>query len=248
MLNIKEKGRPIATLKNKNKKKVIIYLDPESDRINTHMGTKEGSIRQIPRIDEREVNYIAGPSGSGKSTHASELMKAFSKLHPEKDIYIFSRTDIKNDPAFKGMNLKQVSIDESLLEDPIDIETEINDGCMILFDDCNTIQDEKLKKYIDSLMKDILEVGRKLNIWIIITNHLVIPDERKMARAVLNEMQSLTVFPKSGATQQISYALQKYFGLNKKQIQQILELPSRWVTIYKHYPMYVMYDKGIYLL
>ena len=61
-------------------------------------------------------------------------------------------------------------------------------------------------------------------------------------------MQSLTVFPKSGSSQQIRYCLKQYYGLNNKQINAILSLPSRWITIYKNYPMCVLYEKGAFVI
>jgi hypothetical protein len=97
-------------------------------------------------------------------------------------------------------------------------------------------------------MSDIMEIGRKLNIWLVITNHLVIPNEKKMARTIMNEMHSMTVFPKSGSAQQIRYALKTYFGLTNKQIDEIIKMPSRWITVYKSYPQYVLYDKGSFIL
>lgn len=207
-----------------------------------------GKLLPIPNVNERSVDFIAGPSGSGKSTYAANLAKTFKKIHPEKDFFVFSRTDSKKDPAFKGLRPIQVTIDESIVENPIDITKELTGGCLILFDDCNTISDDKQKKAINHLMDDIMEVGRKLNIWIIITNHLVIPNEKKVARTIMNEMQSLTVFPKSGSAQQIRYALKQYYGLNNLQIEQILNIPSRWITIFKSYPQCVLHEKGAYIL
>lgn len=220
----------------------------QDEDIGDSMEIDDGKLVPIPNIDQRSVDYIAGPSGSGKSTYASTLAKAFTRLFPEKNFYVFSRTDARNDPVFAGMRPIQITIDESIVEHPIDITRELTGGCIVLFDDCNTIQDDKQKKAIDKLMADIMEVGRKLGIWIIITNHLVIPNEKKVARTIMNEMQSLTVFPKSGSVQQIRYCLKQYFGLNNKQIDEIINLPSRWVTVYKNYPMCVLYDKGAYIL
>jgi hypothetical protein len=164
--------------------------------------------------------------------------------------YLFSRTDYKTDPVFANFKLKpiQITIDESLLKNPIDITKELTGGSIVFFDDCNTIPNDKLKKNIDKLMADIMEVGRKIDITIIITNHLVIPSEQKFARTILNEIQSFTFFPKSGAAAQVSYALKKYFGMMNKQIERILRINSRWITISKKYPMYVMYDKGCFIL
>jgi len=208
----------------------------------------ESYLLPIPSVDERSVDYIAGPSGSGKSTYAAKLAMSFKKIYPQKDFFIFSRTHSKNDPAFSKLKPIQIIIDDSIVDNPIDITRELTGGCLVLFDDCNTIQNDAQKKSIDKLMADIMEVGRKLNIWIIITNHLVIPNEKKVARTILNEMQSLTVFPKSGSVQQIRYCLKQYYGLNNKQIDEIIHVPSRWVTIYKNYPMCVLHEKGAYIL
>jgi hypothetical protein len=233
------------------KKCKVYYEDSESSEsedIGDNFEIEDGKLLPIPKVNERSVDFIAGPSGSGKSTYASQLATSFKKIYPEKDFFIFSRTDAKNDPAFSRLRPIQIKIDESIVDNPIDITKELTGGCLILFDDCNTVQDDKQKKAIDKLMADIMEVGRKLNIWIIMTNHLVIPNEKKIARTILNEMQSLTVFPKSGSTQQIRYCLKQYYGLNNKQINEIISLPSRWVTIYKDYPMSVLYDKGAFIL
>lgn len=207
----------------------------------------KGKVIPIPNISERGVYYVAGPSGSGKSTYAANLAKIFKKLNSDSDLFIFSRTDSKNDPALDGINFYQISIDESIIEHPIDI-TELTNNCFILFDDCNTIQNDEYKKAVDKLMMDILEVGRKLNISICITNHLIIPNERKIGRTILNEVHSLTVFPKSGSSQQIRYTLKTYFGLDNKQIDYILKINSRWVTINRHYPMTVIYEKGVFII
>jgi hypothetical protein len=93
-----------------------------------------------------------------------------------------------------------------------------------------------------------MEVGRKLNCNMIITNHLVIPNEKKFARTLLNEINMISLFPKSGSSQQIKYALKTYWGMNNKQIDKILDLKSRWVIISKTYPQYVLYENGCFIL
>jgi len=256
MLNL-NKGRPLAEINGGEYDGEILYLqkDDEQQYSDESSGDNFGSdfdtdgrLDSLLDITQRSVSYIAGPSGSGKTTYAMNLVKKYHKVFPEKEFYLFSRTDYHNDPVYQGMRINQVNINQDLLQHPIDVEHELTGGSILLFDDCNTIQDDKLKKNIDKLMADIMEVGRKLDITIIITNHLVIPNEKKIARTIMNEMQSLTVFPKSGSSQQIQYALKTYFGLNKNQIQQIIELPSRWVTIHKNYPMCVVYEHGCFIL
>lgn len=210
---------------------------------------RTGKLIPLPNFQERFVEYISGPSGSGKSTVASQLAQQFKIMYPGKPIYIFSRTDAKKDPAFLKLRPIQIDIDETMIDNPIDITKEVTEGgCLMIFDDCNTIHNDKVKKEIDKLMSDAMEVGRKLDCNIIITNHLVIPNEKKFARTMLNEMNMLTIFPKSGSSQQIKYALKTYYGLNNKQIDKILESPGRWVRISKTYPQYVLNEHGAYIL
>jgi dynein-related subfamily AAA family protein len=248
------KGTPIA----KDGRDIIYIYDPDQeansdsdsdsgDDLDTDYEAKQ-KIEPLIDIDNRDVIYIAGPAGSGKSTMAVNFVKNFLKIYPSYPFYLFSRTHHSTDPVFSGMRVNQVMIDESLIKDPIDITKELTDGCIVLFDDVNTVQNDKVKKAVNKLLDDILECGRRIRIWCLVTNHLVIPNERKEARTILNEMKKLVVFPKSGSSQQITYALKTYFGLGKHQIAEILQHQSRWVLISKQYPMYVMHDKGIYIL
>jgi len=251
-LNFKD-GIPIAVIKDGKCKGEIIYI-AKDDKTNDHdfLGTKKidlkkDSLSPIMNPDERSVVYIAGPSGSGKTTYAVTLAESFKKLHPKAPIYLFSRTEYTKDPAFKKLKVNQIKLDDSLVTDPIDL-TEIEEGSLVLFDDTNTLMDRKVKEAVDALICSIMEVGRKLNLSIILTSHLINSNDRKFCRTVLNEMQTLTVFPSSGSAYQIRYVLKMYFGLDSKQIDTILKLPSRWTTICKNYPMCVIYQHGVYLL
>ncbi len=242
-------GNPVARIEGGHNNGQIICIDENcTDGYDEIELQEDSKLVPILNCKDRQVAYVAGPAGSGKSTYCAMLIRDYLKIFPDCEFYVFSRTDAKNDNAFNGLKINQIKVDESLLTNPIDIEKELGYRSLLFFDDCNTIQNDKVRKYIEKLMGDIMEVGRKLNIAIVITNHLVIPSEKAYARTVLNEFQSLTVFPKSGSSQQISYCLKTYFGLRQTQINQILDLNSRWVTINKQYPMLVMYQGGIYIL
>lgn len=215
--------------------------DEEFDEIEL----ENSKLITLPNTETREIPYVAGPSGSGKSTHSSKYVEVYKKLFPEKMFLLFSRKD--NDPILDKLNPTRILINEELVNDPIDITKELSGGAIVLFDDVTTIQDDKVRKAVEKLMMDIMEVGRSYDVYIIITNHLVIPNEKKFARTLLNEIQSITIFPKSGSAQQIRYALKTYFGFNNKQIDKVIGLPSRWVTIYKTYPQCVVYETGCYI-
>jgi energy-coupling factor transporter ATP-binding protein EcfA2 len=207
---------------------------------------EDGILQPIPNIKTREIPYVAGPSGSGKSTWASKFAELYHKLHPDNEIYIFSR--VAKDPAFDKLHPVRVPVDESLVADPIDIMEEIEDHDLVIFDDCDTITDDKVKKAISKVKNDILETGRHKNICCIVTSHLINGNDRKDSRTILNECHNLTIFPASGGAYGIKYALKNYWGMGAKDIDKIMKLPSRWVTISKNYPQYVLYEKGSYIL
>jgi hypothetical protein len=64
---------------------------------------------------------------------------------------------------------------------------------------------------------------------------------------LLYECTSLTVFPKSGNTQQVNYALKTYWGYTAKQIREFLDTKSRWVTFTKEYPSVIFTKYEIYI-
>ena len=242
---VKKEDRCCDKCKNCCKKeKEIVKKDDTNDCFYNYV--TDGKIEMLPNIKEWEIAYIAGPSGSGKSTIASKYVEKYKELFPGKDFYLFSRKD--KDHVLDRLKPLRIKIDEKLVARPIDIQRELSNGAILVFDDCNTIQHPLLKKVVENLVADIMEVGRSMNIWLVMTNHLVIPNEKKIARTVLNEIHTMTVFPKSGSAQQISYTLKTYFGLGKKQIEKIMSLKSRWVTVSKSYPQYVLYETGAYIL
>lgn len=248
MLTYKNKGTPIGIIEGGKYNGKIISLDTnESDDGENNITFKGGTLIPILNVNEREVSYIAGPSGSGKSTYAANLITNFKKIYKKADCYFFSRTNYKDDPAYKNLKLIQIKINDDLINDPIDI-SEIPENSLVVFDDVTTIRDETLKNEIQKLACDILEVGRKLKLYIIFINHLVNPNEKKFGRTIMNELQSLTFFPKSGSSHQIKYCLKNYFGLAKEQIDNIFKLKSRWITIKRNYPQTVLYSNGAYIL
>ena len=235
----------IISINDNNKKK---RLDP-SDINAKFLVIDEGKMIPLPSMETRQVIYVAGPSGSGKSTYSSMQAQQYRKMNPKNAIYLFSRVD--NDVVFDGKfnpPIIRIKIDNSLLTHPIDITKQIKSGCLIIFDDIDTIQDEKLKKAVIKLENDILEIGRHQDIYIICCSHLINGNDKKLSRTMLNEAHTLTFFPKSGSTYQINYCLKNYMGLGKKQIDYILGINSRWVTLGKSCPQYMIWENGVCLL
>lgn len=266
MLTFKDIGKPIAIIHGgyddaeiisivDDKKERYGYYSDESDsdyddiQDNYFEVEDEGKLVPLPSMDPRSVIYIAGPSGSGKSTMASLQAEKYRKMYPGNQVYIFSRLD--TDPAYDGKfnpPIIRMKIDNNLITKPIDVAKQLKGGCLVIFDDIDTIQEDKLKKAVLKLQGDILEIGRHNNIYIICCCHLINSNDKKFSRTILNEATSITVFPKSGSTYQIGYMLKNYFGLGKKQIEELLAMDTRWITLFKGYPQAVCTETSCFLL
>jgi hypothetical protein len=217
----------------------------EEEDLGTEFEIDDGKLEPVPNIDTREIFYVAGPSGSGKSTLISKYAENYKKLFPDKDIIIFSRKP--TDPVLDRLRPSRFIIDETIVTNPIDITKDLTGGALVVFDDCNTFQDKKIKDAVSKLMNDILEIGRSYNVYCAISSHLINPNERKDARTIMNESHSITIFPKSGNQYAMNYALKNYCGFDKKAIAKILKVPSRWVTIHKSYPQIILHERGCYI-
>lgn len=231
---------------DKQKLYIVDKKYEKSGETGTNIFIKDGTLQPVPNIKTREIPYVAGPSGSGKSTWASNFAELYHKLHPKNEIFIFSR--LKEDPAFDKIKPVRIPIDETLITEPIDIMEDLEDHDMVIFDDCDTITDDKIKKAISKIKNDILETGRHKDICCIVTSHLINGNDRKDSRTILNECHNLTIFPAAGNAYGINYALKNYWGMGAKDIGKIMKLPSRWVTISKNFPQYILYEKGSYIL
>jgi hypothetical protein len=195
----------------------------------------------------REVGYIAGPSGSGKSFYCSRFVKLWMKGHRKGNVYLFST--VPEDKALDeididGRKVRRIKINESLITEPLN--SDLFAGCLVIFDDVDNIVDKKIRESIQNLRNTMMSVGRHSSTSILNTSHEM--SNWKATRASLTEASFVTFFPKSGSIKGILRYLESYSGLPKKQIARILDLNSRWVTIYAHYPKFVVYEHGLYLL
>lgn len=236
-------SKSIAIMK-KNNEKNILYLNQDSKKGSNKIICKGNSkLFPYPNFNNREFIYISGPSGSGKSTYAAQYIYNYKKLFPNNDVFIFSR--LSDDEVIDMLDVIRVPINESLIE--IDVPKDMV-NCLVLFDDIDTIPDKSLRNKVYQIQNDILEIGRHNNIYVIVTSHLINGNDRKNCRTILNEANTITFFPRAGSTYGIKYVLKNYLGFNNNQIELILKIPSRWVTIGKNYPQYLFYDKGAFII
>jgi hypothetical protein len=268
MFRFKGPGRVIAKVKGGRFDKKLLYLINEDDHkqkaSHKHKGSdkygefveiklEDGVLIPMPNIDQRQVLYLAGQSGSGKSTKAAEYIENYKKIFKNSPFYLFSRKE--SDPVLDRLNPIRIPVDQNLVDEPFDVREEFPleeyettpPGAVIMFDDVTSILDKKIQNAVTTLICDILEIGRDINIYLVICNHLIIPEGQNFARKMMCELQDMVIFPHTSGKQQILYALKAYFLYDPDQIKRILELPSRSVVLGKLYPQYVLYDTGCYI-
>lgn len=249
MLSFK-KGSDIANVYRKDKKKkpkkiktIKIFDDnfTEEDPLREWKieDNKNDFIMPTPRkISERL--YISAPSGSGKSTFIGLYLNELRKKYKDRPIYLFSRIE-EDEPLDKYDPIRIPLEREYFDEEPLSPE-EFR-GSIIIFDDIDTLKDKPLLKYIQSFRDDLLECGRHFDITTISTTHQI--TNYLSTRTLLNEAQAVVLFPKCSGQYQLKGFLERYMGFDKEQIEKVRKLPSRWIFMYKEFPMYIVYEKGV---
>lgn len=241
---------PIAVICGGKYDGEIVYKDDKEGR--DHIKLNNAHFELLPKSDGRFIDYVVGKSGSGKSTLCSKKAKYYHMMYPDNDIYLFSRVD--EDDAFKEMEkkgiIKRIKIDQSIIEEPIDVLNEFED-CLCIFDDVDTFADNRLMKAIDNIRDQIMQLGRHKNVSLMNCSHNVSNTGAgmKITRTIMNELHHLIFFNKSCNYHQIKYCLKKYFGLVDTQIDSIVKNKgTRWTCISSDHPQYVMTEDLVYLL
>jgi hypothetical protein len=202
--------------------------------------TKEGEKKY------RQVYYVSGPCDSGKSTWIAKMLRLWTaerkKLGLRTDIWLFSR--VIGDSAFNGLPIMQIELNQGLLDNPFDTETELHD-CMVIFDDIDSITDKDIREYLWKLRDELLTVNSHRGTYIMNTSHQL--QNWKATRNSLSEAHTITIFPLSERPKLIEF-LDKHVGLEKDHRNFIMNeaaFKSRWVTFSPRYPYYAVYEGGV---
>jgi hypothetical protein len=222
-------------------KLIPIYEDGikyANSNLKKHIHLQDSKFQQMPRKDIIERLYISGPSGSGKSTFAANWIQEAKKLF-KSDFYIFSGVD--TDKPLDKLKPIRIQLDMDLISDPIQSNELYNS--IVLMDDIDTIRQKDIRINLQDLRSDLLETGRHSKVRLLCTSHLLM--NYKNTRQLLNEATSVIIFPKSGTTYHIKRFLKTHIGLDNHMINKLLNLPSRWISIFKNYPMYAISERDI---
>jgi GTPase SAR1 family protein len=254
-MNFKKIGRKIAKIVNTNgKNPKVIYLSdqdiPDNDKNYFRELTlgKDERLQLLPDTRKYEFSgknyrdniFVVGKSGSGKSFWVKQYMIQYNKTFPHNPIYLFSVLD--NDDYKEVRNLYKIEIDERIVSDPLAIEDfSGTNGCLICYDDVDTIRDKHIKKELLRLRTSVLEVGRHENINFIYISHGSCKGEE--TKSIIQESNIKTLYPRGG--NQYGRLFKEYMGFNNKQIKALKKIKSRWITICSDYPEVILSEKQI---
>lgn len=247
-MNFDNQGEPILKIinpkKKKNNHKTLYVSDKECDNFMNEYNT-DRIVQPVPLpARERIVAYVTGASGSGKSYYASKLVEEYHKYYPKNGVFLFSPFE-DDGTSFNFSWITKIDIKHSdFTDESWDIE-DFKDSLIVL-DDIESLTNKKVRTVLTDILNLILEAGRKLKVSCIYTSHITMQGHN--TRRVLNEMHSLTLFPRAMGNRTIKYILDVNFGFSKDQIQKIKKLKSRWVTIIKSYPNVIVHERGAYVL
>ena len=150
----------------------------------------------------------------------------------------------KSDPAYEGLNVGWIKIDESFLFDPLDINEFPHS--LLIFDDSEILSNNKaINQSVELFRNSALENGRKLGISVISVMHVA--QNGTQSKKILNESEIVTVFPKSNFAQ-ISRLCKAYYGFEKSDLNYIKGLKSRWVCIKRSYPQVIMSEHELKMI
>lgn len=192
----------------------------------------------LPVYGERLSFFIAGPPGCGKSTTARDIMAT----KPHKNIFLFS--DVDQDRAFEGLDIKRVKMNKDILS-ALTMDDLTKDGsCWVIFDDIDKIRNPSVSSLTIQLLDNIVANGRShggATIDVIVTSHSL--SDYRRTKYSLENCNYWVIFPKSTIRSQVSLLLKK-LGLEK--IKRFYD--TKRLIIHHSIPQFAITDDCINLL
>jgi hypothetical protein len=205
---------------------------------------EQGTMVILPDPQSERI-FIAGKSGSGKSCLAALYMNEYLRMFPDRHVFLVSRHE--GEKAYAQVPHEVLPLDDFEEAEKGERVYELEDlkDSLIVFDDCDNVQNKRIQEGVKLLSDDLISNGRKYNIHVVWLNHQLMDYSR--TRNLLNEANKV-IFFNSGSNYHIQQYLTRYVGLNKQQIEVVLALRSRWTMVSLTLPMYIMYEHGAFLL
>lgn len=208
----------------------------------------DGKLMFTPLTDTRDIIFTAAESGAGKSYLTSQYVELYHNMFPKNPVLLFSRKF--DDPAYQKSYINVVNINRMDPKASYDIINmpQFKNGGLVIFDDTSTILDKKINEAVNKIMHDLMQVARAAKIFLAITAHALNPTGRKDNKMIWIESKTVVAFPQSVSRYEADYTFSRYLGFDKKLINKILDLPSKWVAIRKTpFGKVILHEHGAFI-
>ena len=192
----------------------------------------------------RDLFYLSGQSGCGKSTMIKMIATRYRALWPKRHIVLISKlADDETLPTgVPPLYVQRLRLD-TLVSNKLELP-ELQDALLLVDDVEGLPKDQALA--VQELVDLVGNQGRHFNTSIVYASHM--STDYKRTRTLLMESQWYVFYPTATSASQLRHLLERYGGLDRKQVAAARRLPSRWVALRKVYPPLVVYDGGAYIL
>ena len=233
---------PVGIIKGGRRNGQYVVVSQERGRKEVDLDDSDSECEIEPMMSkDLQTLYVSGPRRCGKSTIIGKIL-----TNTQAPVYCFSAsTGDKTIENVIGKRFKRVDC-ETLVDDPITSDQFENH--VALFDDIDSFDDKEVNKAVIDLHDNLLKCGRhrcKL-LGVIRTNHAFF-EAGKTKQSILH-CDAVIAFPHSGGKGALIQFLLRHMHLNKKQIDKILDINSRWILLYRNSPTFVLSGKKIMLL
>ena len=244
--------KPIARVNGGELHGKILYVgrkdkDAEFDgeKMFDNIELDDGKFEWIPETRENfnDVVLTSATKGSGKSTMLGEMALRMKKIfNLGDDDVILCRKNKVDDPAYAKLNPAIVAIDEDFLANPLTCDEISPDHKtkVVILDDLDTIQSKKLEQAYLKFQNDLLECGRKYNIYVLIACHKLCAGIK--TKTMLSETDYFLFFPE-GVSSDFRYCLQRYGDMSLDVIRDLKNCDSRWILFHQHSPKFILTEK-----
>lgn len=241
-------GKPVE--KGKERKIYLLSQKPQDealDKLDYVIRIKESEFEEFITIDSK-IPEVVDRDCLNEEKKKLKLENEEQQKLDEFDNYQISTFLAENEDGFKlpnargggGINDKK---DGDYLKDITHFA-----NSLFVFDDIETMFDEKLQAKLYRFKDFLIKLGRSSNIDIIYATHSL--DCKNAAnRMQMREMTALVIFPNSGSLKQASTILKDYFHLDQSTISKIFTpRNSRWVMATNFAPKAVLSESELWLI
>ena len=220
---------------------------------------------------DNQIYLLFGKKRSGKGYFSHLIAKQYHDVYPKNKIMVFTnQSNIEHKSQDDLLSLKGVKHFDLTTELAENFPSaKVFKNCLVVFDDCDNIRnvvsgesdDEDMGKgtqpekeaisypmanMIAKLKNELLEVGAKANVWVIVTCHNVL--KGKKDTEVRSESDYFVFFRKTQKHQKET-VMEKYMqgSFNKKTVDRILKMKSRWVLLPKD-DNYILAEREAFII